>query len=293
MPWTPPPDPSFVREYTPQKAYTKSTVHSLQNVDPYDFSGGRNRDIHDAAEGVRGNLITRLLSGFFNIGQILDNIATAFFGSGPFDPNSPLGRIQSRGVLINNLQSTTQKLEGIIGYGSWVAGQNKFIGVINSPIERVMEFDTQQGPIEGVELYADPKFGGRKMVRLKSRGLWEIKAQTKGRRTGYTGLDKIYLDIVVRDFHGAEFYRRAADAVAHKDEGGALPNRVGDGEVCIKGDLFVVVPDPDYTVHVELFTDRWRWFYGGSVWSGLSVLKHSSEVEHEGTVDPGTPPVAG
>lgn len=156
-----------------------------------------------------------------------------------------------------------------------------------------MEFDTQQGPIEGVELYADPKFGGRKMVRLKSRGLWEIKAQTKGRRTGYTGLDKIYLDIVVRDFHGAEFYRRAADAVAHKDEGGALPNRVGDGEVCIKGDLFVVVPDPDYTVHVELFTDRWRWFYGGSVWSGLSVLKHSSEVEHEGTVDPGTPPVAG
>lgn len=117
MPWTPPPDPSFVREYTPQKAYTKSTVHSLQNVDPYDFSGGRNRDIHDAAEGVRGNLITRLLSGFFNIGQILDNIATAFFGSGPFDPNSPLGRIQSRGVLINNLQSTTQNSRASSGTG--------------------------------------------------------------------------------------------------------------------------------------------------------------------------------
>ncbi|MGQ5692153.1 hypothetical protein [Rhodococcus erythropolis] len=294
MAWDVPKDPSLVQGYVPQKAYTKSTVHSLQNVDPYNFSGGRNREIRDAAEGARGNLLTRLLGGFFNIGQILDNIATAFFGSGPFDPNSPLGRIQSRGVLINNLQSTTQKLEGIIGYGSWVAGQNKFIGVINSATERVMEFDTQQGPIEGVELYADPKFGNRKMVRLKSRGLWEIKAQTKGRQTGYTGLDKIYLDIVVRDPHGSEFYRRAADAVAHKDDGGlANLNRVGDGEVCIKGDLFVVVPEKDYTVHVELFTDRWRWFYGGSVWSGLSVLKHSSEVEHEGTVDPGTPPVAG
>lgn len=291
MAWDVPKDPSLVQGYVPQKAYTKSTVHSLQNVDPYNFSGGRNREIRDAAEGVRGNLITRLLSGFFNIGQILDNIATAFFGSGPFDPNSPLGRIQSRGVLINNLQSTTQKLEGIIGYGSWVASQNKFIGIINNAPDRVMEFDAQQGPIVGVELYTDPLFANRKIVRLKSEGLWEIKAQTCARRTGYTGNDKVYLDIVVRRPDGSEFYRRASSAVANKDEGGLTP--VGDGEVAIKGDLFVVVPKADYTVHVEMWTGRWRWFYGGSVWSGLSVLKHSSEVEHEGTIDPGTPPVAG
>lgn len=291
MAWDVPKDPSLVQGYVPQKAYTKSTVHSLQNVDPYNFSGGRNREIHDAAEGVRGNLITRLLSGFFNIGQMLDNIATAIFGGGPFDPNSAMGRIQSRGVLINNLQSTTQKLEGIIGYGSWVASQNKFIGIINNAPDRVMEFDAQQGPIVGVELYTDPLFANRKIVRLKSEGLWELKAQTCARRTGYTGSDKVYLDIVVRRPDGSEFYRRASSALAHKDDGGINP--VGDGEIAIKGDLFVVVPTPGYTVHVELWTGRWRWFYGGSLWSGLSVLKHSSEVEHEGTIDPGTPPVAG
>ncbi len=279
----------------PSGAYGKrGTMRGFQDIDEAEARRRMRKPIDDANNTAHGKLFGGLFSGFSGFGMLLDNLAAAFFGGGPFDPDSPMGKIQSRGVLINNLQSTTQKLEGIIGYGSWVASQNKFIGVINSAIERVMEFDTQQGPIEGVELYADPKFGNRKMVRLKSKGLWEIKAQTKGRQTGYTGLDKIYLDIVVRDQHGSEFYRRAADAVAHKDDGGlANLNRVGDGEVCVKGDLFVVVPEKDFTVHVELFTDRWRWFYGGSVWSGLSVLKHSSEVEHEGTVDPGTPPVAG
>lgn len=284
MAWDVPKDPSLVPDYVPQKAYTKSTVHSLQGVDPYNFSGGRNREIRDAAEGARGNLLTRLLGGFFNIGQILDNIATAIFGGGPFDPNSPLGRIQSRGVLINNLQSTTQKLEGIIGYGAWVMSANHYINIVTAPADRVPQFDAQQGPAVGVELYTDPLLGNRKITRLKSRGLWEIKAQTCARRTSYTGDDKVYLDIVVRRPNGSEYYRRASSAVADRD--------TGDGEVAIKGDLFIVVPDPNYTVHVELWTGRWRWFYGGSLWSGLSVLKHSSEVENEGTVDPGTPPVA-
>lgn len=279
----------------PEGAYGKrGTMRGYQDIDEAEAKRRMRKPIDDANNTAHGKLFGGLFGGFTGFGALLNNIATAIFGGGPFDPNSPLGQIQSRGVLINNLQNTTQKLEGIIGYGSWVAGQNKFIGIINNATERVMEFDTQQGPAEGVELYADPKFGNRKMLRLKSRGLWEIKAQTKARQTGYTGLDKINLDIVVRDPHGSEFYRRAADAVAHKDDGGlANLTRVGDGEVCVKGDLFVVVPEADYTVHVELFTGRWRWFYGGSLWSGLSVLKHSSEVEHEGTVDPGTPPVAG
>lgn len=84
MAWDVPKDPSLVEGYVPQKAYTKSTVHSLQNVDPYDFSGGRNREIRDVAEGVRGNLFTRLLAGFLDIGQLLDDLAKAIRGGGSF-----------------------------------------------------------------------------------------------------------------------------------------------------------------------------------------------------------------
>lgn len=276
----------------PSGAYGKrGTMRGFQDIDEAEARRRMRKPIDDANNTAHGKLFGGLFSGFSGFGMLLDNLAAAFFGGGPFDPDSPMGKIQSRGVLINNLQSTTQKLEGIIGYGSWVASQNKFIGIINNVPERVMEFDAQQGPIVGVELYADPLFGNRKIVRLKSEGLWEIKAQTCARRTGYTGSDKVYLDIVVRRPDGSEFYRRASSALAHKDDGGINP--VGDGEVAVKGDLFVVVPKKDYTVHVEMWTGRWRWFYGGSLWSGLSVLKHSSEVEHEGTVDPGTPPVAG
>lgn len=295
MAWDVPKDPSLVPDYVPQKAYTKSTVHSLQNVDPYNFSGGRNREIRDAAEGARGNLLTRLLGGFFNIGQVLDNIATAFFGGGPFDPTSALGRISDKSMAdkaaIIDMQNRQQILEGIIGYGSWVASQNLFITFDqNNPGMRTMSFDHQVGPSVGVGLVTDSSQANKKVQRLNSKGLWQVIAQTRARNTAFSGDHKVYLDIVVKRPNGAEYYRKSMDAVA------VAPPTVGlggDGQVTLQLNVMFTVPDPYYTVHVELFTGKWRWFYGGSQWSGLTILKHSSEVENEGTVDPGTPPVAG
>lgn len=111
-----PQDPSFVREYTPQKAYTKSTVHSLQNVDPYDFAGARNRELRDKAESTRGNLFTRLLGGFLDIGQLLGSIADAFLGRGSFGPG-PLKEIQDRGILITGFGQQLQDLSDFVGTG--------------------------------------------------------------------------------------------------------------------------------------------------------------------------------
>ena len=276
----------------PEGAYGKrGTMRGFQDIDEAEAKRRMRIPVDDSSNSARSRLFNGLFAGFSGFATLLDNIATAIFGGGPFDPDSPMGRIQSRGIVINTLQSTTQKLEGIIGYGSWVPSQNKYIGVISSADGRVMQFDTQQGPKVGVELYTDPLLANNKIIRLKSEGLWEIKAQTKARETNFTGLDKIRLDIVVRAPDGSEYYRRSGDGLAHKSEGLTL-NPVGDGEGCVNGDLFVVVPAADYTVHVELFTGRWRWFYGGSQWAGLSVLKHSSEVEHTGSVNPGDPPIA-
>lgn len=204
---------------------------------------------------------------------------------GIFTPGSG-GFAETTGIAINTMQNQLQVLQGVIGYGSWVMSQNIFIGLNQGDLGvRIPNFDAPQGPKVGCELYTDPLVGNRRIVKLLSRGLWEIKAQTKARNTGYTGNDKIFLDIVIRRPDGTEYYRRAADALADKD--------TGDGEAVVQNSLFVVVPAPGYTVHTEIFTGRWRWFYGGSLWSGLSVLKHSSEVENEGTVSPGDPPVAG
>ncbi|MDV8066382.1 hypothetical protein R4P64_07685 [Rhodococcus sp. IEGM 1366] len=276
----------------PDGAYGKrGTMRGFQDIDEAEAKRRMRKPVDDSNNTAWNRLFGGLFAGFSGFGMLLDNIATAIFGGGPFDPASAMGRIQTRGIVINTLQSTTQKLEGIIGYGSWVPSQNKYIGLISSADGRVMQFDTQQGPKVGVELYTDPLLANNKIIRLKSEGLWEIKAQTKARETNFTGLDKIRLDIVVRAPDGSEYYRRSADGLAHKNEGLTL-NPVGDGEGCVKGDLFVVVPEPDYTVHIEMFTGRWRWFYGGSQWAGLSVLKHSSEVEHTGVVNPGDPPIA-
>ncbi len=116
MPWTPPPDPSFVPNYVPTKAYTKSTVHSLQNVDPYDFAGARNRELRDKAESARGNLFTRLLGGFLDIGQLLGSIADAFLGRGSFGLG-PLREFNDRGILITGYGQQISDLENVTRTG--------------------------------------------------------------------------------------------------------------------------------------------------------------------------------
>lgn len=156
-----PQDPSFVREYTPQKAYTKSSVHSLQNVDPYDFAGERDRDLHGRAEGVRGNLFTRLLAGFLDLGQFLDDLAKAIKGIGNFGPG-PLRDIRDGQLDLNN---RTGLLSPLLDYGSAYA--NTVAGIFN---KGQVGFTNQIGPMQGCRLV-----NGR--IRLGDQGLWDIRCQ--------------------------------------------------------------------------------------------------------------------
>lgn len=62
-----PKDPSFSNEYTPEKAYTKADIATLQDVDPGNFIRDGNLDLHGWAEEVKKKLVQNLLGGFFNV----------------------------------------------------------------------------------------------------------------------------------------------------------------------------------------------------------------------------------
>lgn len=156
-----PQDPSFVPNYVPQKAYTKSTVYGLQNVDPYDFADERDRDLHGRAEGVRGNLFTRLLAGFLDLGQFLDDLAKALKGLGNFGPG-PLRDIRDGQLDLNN---NVELLSPLQDYGSVYMNTAQGWSQTGE-----MPFTNQIGPMVGCH-----RASGR--IILDDKGLWDINAQ--------------------------------------------------------------------------------------------------------------------
>ncbi|MGW8538827.1 hypothetical protein ACWGK5_32400 [Rhodococcus qingshengii] len=253
-----PQDPSFVREYTPQKAYTKSTVHSLQGVDPYDFSGSRNREIRDKAEGTRGGLLGGLLSGFLNLGQLLNDLATALSGGGVFGPG-PLRDIRD-GQLDYN--SRVDLLEGVRGYGAAYMTSNPAVvaGATRMP------FSGQLGPLKGVQVLAG---GG---LLLESEGLWQISATTLAKSTVFGGGDETVMYLSVRKPGGGVIFSEIPDV---KRPGGArLTHHVTAP---------FVIPEPNYEVHVWVTSAKWRNFAGGTWYSRLSAIKHDNRVVATGT----------
>lgn len=155
-----PTDPSFVANYVPTKAYTKSTVSTIQDVDPYDFAGAGSLDLHSLAEGVRGSLLGGLLSGFLNLGQFLNDLATALSGGGIFGPG-PMRDIRDGQLDLNNRQDL---LSPLLDYGS--AYMNTASGFQNVG---QASFTNKIGPMQGCHITS-----GR--IVLEEAGLWDIRA---------------------------------------------------------------------------------------------------------------------
>lgn len=104
-----PQDPSFVPNYVPTKAYTKATVHSLQNVDPYAVDVGSNLELHSLAESVRDLLLNTVLGGFRNVIDAIiswiNNLIAALLDG----LDGITGGIFNLGALANRLRGTEQK----------------------------------------------------------------------------------------------------------------------------------------------------------------------------------------
>ena len=93
---------------TPTVSYTKSTVHTLQDVDQAALAGQKNADMRGWAESARGNLFTNLLGGFLGIGDFLSTIVGAFTGGLFFD----LGGASTWGTgLTTKVDQTKASLE--------------------------------------------------------------------------------------------------------------------------------------------------------------------------------------
>ncbi|MBH5144813.1 hypothetical protein I3517_19620 [Rhodococcus erythropolis] len=110
---------------------------------------------------TRGGLLGGLLSGFLNLGQLLNDLATALSGGGVFGPG-PLRDIRDGQLDLNN---RTDLLSPLLDYGSAYA--NTQAGIFN---KGQVGFTNQIGPMQGCHLA-----NGR--IVLDSEGLWDIRCQ--------------------------------------------------------------------------------------------------------------------
>lgn len=85
----------------PTVAYTKSTVHNLQDADQEVLAGQKNTDIRGWAEGTRGNLLNNLLSGFLSLNGLISAIVFGLKGVTG-------GLIDLTGFLVNTNNTANQ-----------------------------------------------------------------------------------------------------------------------------------------------------------------------------------------
>lgn len=266
----------------PEKSYLVNELYTFRTMDRESLARDANGDMADELEGVRDNLFTKLFSGFTNIFNVIGGIAQALsgIGSGGGWLDDIFGWGREKEVEILDLQDRTQILEGITGYASFVMPINWFLGLDqNNPGKRTLPFTRQVGPWVGVDQGGG---AGSGVVRLLSKGLWRVDAQTRVRDTIYTGAQKCYIQILVLDPSGAVFSLKESELDTDVDGYGTL-----------KVDHTFVVPAAGYFVLAHVYSARWRWFMGGTKYSSLSLVKHSSEAVNLGGVDPGDPGSSG
>lgn len=153
------------------------------------------------------------------------------------------------------LQDRTQKLEGVIGYGSAVMSSHQTPGSSFS----VANFDTPYGPIEGCTYSTSTK-----RYTLGSKGLWDITAKTKWDILAF--LDPgVEMKCVVRAPGGAVHFESAVEGT-------------GSDRPTLLDSFRVVVPTSGYTVEVQARSDTaGRGLLGSSSASAFNVLKISNE----------------
>lgn len=240
---------------TPSGAFNPNTVYQYQSQTKPGVAGPKNTWLQQVLEGVRGNLFNGLLSGFTNIGEgigaAVEGIVLAIVGGG----SGTLTELEQWGV---DLQSLTQRLEGVIGYGS-ARMPNHFTP--GNTYARC-PFTTRVGPIVGVTHNAS-----NGTFVLGSRGLWEFSAKVIFDFLLFgTGADNgVFMDLVVFTPGGTEFYR--------------AKNLTTSGpEVTLNETGRFVVPEANYRVEIQAkATINYRGMLGNQGFNQLNLLKISSE----------------
>lgn len=222
--------------------------------------------IRDDAAGL-GDAMSDGFGGIINgIGGALSGIITG----GPFAAVAEAGEEFRNGQA--DLENRVDLLFGISGYGFAYMSKN-----INAQWStnntRRMPFDRQLGPAKNTHITSD----GR--LSLNGVGAWLVLVKTHGQGTTFGGNAMIRQTVRIRRPNG-QFYHTVIDDASTYSESGFATDPKGAGTLL---SVFpVVIDEPGCTVEVDTWTGAWRWWDGGTRFSMMAAIRHSTDTQNRG-----------
>ncbi|NKS62361.1 hypothetical protein GS966_19960 [Rhodococcus hoagii] len=278
--------------FIPPNSFGVTTVGQLQDVRAESEGQLVNQQFNELLEDLRDNFLNGLLGGFGNVieaiiagvNKFLTDLTKVFtlginvegFEGLTALVNNVLGIVsgQPPPSTIYELKQASDRLEGIVAYGSFVMPQTQYIGGVLMGNRAQMAFTRALNTPYGMTQVGSS-------VQLDSIGLWNIDAQVRAQTTLFTGDDTIWLDIEVWTPEGTLYSKKSVDRQVAGNKSGV-----------VRGGHTVTIERPGYQVKVFVWTGKWRWFFGGSEWTELTITKLSSEPALMPGA-PGDPPEAG
>lgn len=203
-----------------------------------------------------------LLSGIVNgVTGLIDQVGKAIRGLLP--SASPFGPIQD---AFEDGQKELRDRIDLIPYGYCSAYMDKNVNLaLGTNNLRKMPFRGQLGPNSGAHI--DP--AGH--IVFDETGTWTVHTVLNARGTAFTGNNNIEMYVSVRRPDNSIFSEKyVMDSVD-----------TNPGSLVISQPF--VIPEPGYYVAVWAWSGRWRWWNGGTRYSGLTVIKAD-----ERTINPGS-----
>ena len=165
-------------------------------------------------------------------------------------------------------------LDGVRGYAQAHMSLNVYNGGVGSDNTRWMPFDHEYGAWKGAHLGRDSEDPGQVGIVLGEPGLWKVELRAHAKSTSATsGIgvpdnSQVYLGV----------YRISSQGVWNVWREISLIQNNGSAATTFDGGFMVQIPDDgyQYAVGAYCWSSRWRWWSGGSRYSGLSVVKHDS-----------------
>lgn len=198
------------------------------------------------------------------IGAIADGIRGLLPSSSPFSPVQSAFRDGQRDIT-----DRLDLLEGVQGYCAAFQSVNVNAewGLDNW---RYLPYDEPLGPAKN--MHVDRDYGE---IVLHTAGMFVVYAKAQARLTSYGGNNFAYLDLNILRPNGTVYsWTRVEKFIPyeqHQTVSVAWP---------------VVIPFEGARVEVEVYSDNWRWWDGGTQYSTLHVIQHSNT-----SINPGQPTV--
>lgn len=154
----------------------------------------------------------------------------------------------------------------LIPMGYCAAYMDRNVNLEWSGGERRLPFRAQIGPAKGAHVDV-----ANERIVFDVTGTWTVHVLTSFNGTVYGGDGRVHIDVFVRNPDGSLYSRwRVRDAPGNEE--GSLS--------CSKP---VVIDKPGMWVDVVCRSGKWRWWSGGTRFSGLSVVRSALETDNKGT----------